>query len=91
MDWLQIRAFGPYPSSILPHSHCYEAAIEPKSGLKRSNFRFSLYSQQPPRPGKNAHLPRSPSPASTTYLPVRLIPRGCGRLASGHFFSARGP
>ncbi|ORJ60566.1 hypothetical protein B5V00_06945 [Geothermobacter hydrogeniphilus] len=28
----------------MPHSHCYEAAIEPKSGLKRSNFRFSLYS-----------------------------------------------
>ncbi|ORJ63116.1 hypothetical protein B5V00_03475 [Geothermobacter hydrogeniphilus] len=44
INWLQIRAFGPYPSSILPHSHCYEAAIEPKSGLKRSNFRFSLYS-----------------------------------------------
>ncbi|ORJ59104.1 hypothetical protein B5V00_11080 [Geothermobacter hydrogeniphilus] len=44
INWLQIRAFGPYPSSILPHSHCYEAAIEPKSVLKHPNFRFSLYS-----------------------------------------------
>ncbi|ORJ53724.1 hypothetical protein B5V00_16120 [Geothermobacter hydrogeniphilus] len=63
MNWLQIRAFGPYPSSIFPHSHCYEAAIEPKPVPKRSNFRFSLYSLtaswqpvrvSPPRPGSRA-------------------------------------
>jgi len=39
---------------------------------------------------KNAHLRRCPRAASTTYLPVRLIPHRFGRLASGHFCSAWG-
>jgi len=38
---------------------------------------------------KNAH-PLPLSPESTTYLPVRLIPRGGGRLAPGHFCTALG-
>ncbi|PNU18983.1 hypothetical protein C2E25_14680, partial [Geothermobacter hydrogeniphilus] len=47
--------------------------------------------QQPPSGlMKNVHLLRYPSPASTTDLPVRLMPRGCGRLATGHFCSASG-
>jgi len=41
MSWLQIRPFGPYSSSFLPHSYGYEAVKELKSVLKRSNFRFS--------------------------------------------------
>jgi len=34
---------------------------------------------------KNVHLLRCPSPASTTYLSVRLIPRGKDALHLGIF------
>ncbi len=44
MNWLQIRSFGPYFSSFLPHSYGYEPANELKSVLEASNFRFSSYS-----------------------------------------------
>jgi len=43
MNWLQIRLFGPYLSSFLPHSYGYEAANELKSALEAANFHFSPY------------------------------------------------
>ena len=44
MNWLQIRLFGPFFSSFLPHSYGYEPANELKTVLKPPNFRFSPYS-----------------------------------------------
>ena len=44
MNWLQIRFFGPYFNSFLPHSYGYAPANELKSVLEGSNFRFSPYS-----------------------------------------------
>jgi len=41
MNWLQIRSFGPYFSSFLPHSYGYEPANDLQSVLEASNFRFS--------------------------------------------------
>jgi len=41
MNWLQIRLFGPYFSSFSTNSYGYYSSKEPKSVLKRSNFRFS--------------------------------------------------
>ncbi len=41
MNWLQIRLFGSFFSSFLPHSYGYEPANEPKNVLKPPNFRFS--------------------------------------------------
>ncbi len=38
MNWLQIRSFGPYFSSFLPHSYGYAPANELKSVLEASNF-----------------------------------------------------
>ena len=43
MNWLQIRLFGSFFSSFLPHSYGYEPANELKTVLKPPNFRFSLY------------------------------------------------
>ena len=54
MNWLQIRFFGPYFSSFLPHSYGYEPANEPKSVFEASNFRFSLYSPTGSWPGPTA-------------------------------------
>jgi hypothetical protein len=44
MNRLQIRLFGPYFSSFLVYSYCYEPANELKSVLKHPNFRFGPYS-----------------------------------------------
>ena len=41
MNWMQIRFFGPYFSSFLPHSYGYAPANELKSVLEVSNIRFS--------------------------------------------------
>jgi len=41
MNWLQIRLFGSFFSSFLPHSYGYEPANELKTVLKPPNFRFS--------------------------------------------------
>jgi len=41
---LQSRLCGPYFSSFLAHSYCYEPSNELKSVLKHSNFRFGPYS-----------------------------------------------
>jgi len=43
MNWLQIRLFGSFFSSFLPHRYGYEPANELKTVLKPPNFRFSLY------------------------------------------------
>ena len=43
MSQLQVRLFGPYFSSFLTHSYCYESANEPKSVLKHPDFRFAPY------------------------------------------------
>ena len=43
MNWLQIRLFGSFFSSFLPHSYGYEPANELKTVLKPPNFRFSPY------------------------------------------------
>ena len=44
MSRLQIRLFGPYFGSFLPHSYGYEPANELKSALKPPNFRFGPHS-----------------------------------------------
>ena len=44
MYWLQIRLFGSFFSSFLPHSYGYEPANELKAVLKPPNFCFSPYS-----------------------------------------------
>ncbi len=44
MSRLQIRLFGPYFDSFLPHSYGYEPANVSKSGLKPPNFRFAPHS-----------------------------------------------
>jgi len=41
MNWLQIRLFGSFLNSFLPHSYGYEPANEIKTVLKPPNFRFS--------------------------------------------------
>ncbi len=43
MSQLQVQLFGPYFSSFLSHSYCYEPANEPKSALKYTDFRFGPY------------------------------------------------
>jgi hypothetical protein len=44
MNWLQIRLFGPFPSSFLLYCYGYGAANELKSVLKYPDFRFGPYS-----------------------------------------------
>ena len=44
MSRLQIRLFGPYLDSFLPHSYGCEPANESKSVLKLPNFRFAPHS-----------------------------------------------
>jgi hypothetical protein len=97
MRRLQIRTFGPYFNSFLTHSYSYAPANEPKSVLEPPNFRCGPHS---PTGSQAADEKPAFAKAMAWQAPicgvaltlrqrrtfqVRLIPKGCGRLASGHF------